>query len=525
MPKCSNCGTELEVGQKFCFECGAPAPQVKKCPSCQSEIPLKMKFCPECGYNFNGSASANGTTLGMGDKNVIAGDVNQNITNTTINNIVDDTKKVNNCQICGKHLTNDNGFTCPKCGNYVCADCYSLEHKCCKNCAPKKLAGEGSFTDERDGQIYRTVKIGNQVWFAENLRYKCDGSFVYDEDPSNLKKYGRLYTWNAAVSAAPKGWHVATKDDFDALESYILANSKNEPKVALKSNTDDWTEAEKGVDEYGFCGLPSGYYSCATDSDSVATYESKGELASFWTGTEDSEGSAYSRHLGLYYYSDNFCEDISYKDDALAVRLVQGADETFRSAPLSDYEKVMLEQAKTAFLAGDIDAAFSKISAAYESNSDNLKIYKWSIRIVRVLDFDGAYETATDETLAENVCDALVIQVENAVRNGDIGTAERLLNKCKEKWPCNPLVLWAEVMWAYAFFEKTGLREKLDDALKKIETKEFLFSDEYENGSLEYAKWYVAMKQNNPPPKIESDCWHKIAYPHICDVTVEESSK
>ncbi|SHK66702.1 BspA family leucine-rich repeat surface protein [Fibrobacter sp. UWB12] len=148
MNKCSNCGAELDVGAKFCMECGTPVPQVKKCAQCGTELPLKAKFCFGCGAPQDGSVSQT-TDISMGDKNVIAGDVvgqkvagdnvqNKIMGNAIYNTIQDDTKRVNSCHVCGKHLTNVNGHTCPCCGNVVCDEHFDAKTNLCLKCVEVK---------------------------------------------------------------------------------------------------------------------------------------------------------------------------------------------------------------------------------------------------------------------------------------------------------------------------------------------------------------------------------------------------
>ena len=145
MAVCSNCGVELEEGQKFCFECGTPVPQSKKCIKCGAELALKMKFCPECGTKQDGEPkTVNSDGFNMGNENVIAGDVighkeeTHVAGNATIIKHEDQTKQVKKCHVCGSIVPITQGFECPECGQFTCDDCYDEKHGVCTSCAEKK---------------------------------------------------------------------------------------------------------------------------------------------------------------------------------------------------------------------------------------------------------------------------------------------------------------------------------------------------------------------------------------------------
>lgn len=175
----------------------------------------------------------------------------------------------------------------------------------------------GSFTDPRDGQVYKTVKIGNQVWLAENLRYKCKGAYAFENNEANVEKYGRLYTWEAAKKCAPPGWHLPSEEEWNNLQGYVEANANAEAGTALKSRT-GWKKEDgipQGTDELGFCALPAGFRIDCGD------FIDLGENAYFCTSTENDSAGAYGRSLG--YNDEDFGELWGYGAPAYSVRLLR----------------------------------------------------------------------------------------------------------------------------------------------------------------------------------------------------------
>ena len=178
-------------------------------------------------------------------------------------------------------------------------------------------------TDSRDGHKYKTVKIGEQIWMAENLNYKTDSSFCYKDSASFCAKYGHLYTWAAATSACPEGWHLPSEDEWKTL--FRVVDKRTSIGTSLKSASGWRGRDYNGLDSFGFSALPAGKRRIEHISgresngrrftDRRIRYEEEGGVANFWGSTEakDSENrEAYIVCLGPKHESSGFFGDKEY---------------------------------------------------------------------------------------------------------------------------------------------------------------------------------------------------------------------
>lgn len=162
----------------------------------------------------------------------------------------------------------------------------------------------GEMTDERDGQVYKTVVIGSQTWFAENLNYQVLGSYCYDDNTDACAIFGRLYTWGTAKTACPEGWHLPSKDEY----STMYASASNSYSNILSAHY-------SGSNSSGFSLLYGGVRSTS------AVYSGLEGSAYLWTS---SMGSEKPYGIGPFVVGNNFYMAEYYSNSAgLAVRCLK----------------------------------------------------------------------------------------------------------------------------------------------------------------------------------------------------------
>ena len=205
---------------------------------------------------------------------------------------------------------------------------------------PDYSQDNGVFKDARDSKEYKWVKIGDQIWMAENLAYTGSGIHhitdgdqwesnldydawcYYDNEENYGNTYGVLYQWEAAKSACPSSWHLPTDEEWTQLENYLKENAYSYDGVignngiakSLATNS-GWSSSEisgaVGNSDFpnfrnktGFSALPGGIR-----NDNGSFYH-LGDVGFWWSATEVNISNAYDRIMyyveaPVYRYNDN----------------------------------------------------------------------------------------------------------------------------------------------------------------------------------------------------------------------------
>jgi uncharacterized protein (TIGR02145 family) len=170
----------------------------------------------------------------------------------------------------------------------------------------------GTFTDSRDGRVYKTVRIGRQVWLAENLAFDYAGSKCYDNDLANVAKYGRLYDWETAKKAMPPGWHLPSKEEWQGLVDFAGGDDVAGNRLKAASG---WNSGGNGTDDYSFSALPGG------DGLSYGVFLNAGYFGYWWSATEYDDSYAWYRYMS--YRDAGVARNYYDKTDLRSVRCVQ----------------------------------------------------------------------------------------------------------------------------------------------------------------------------------------------------------
>ncbi len=234
MSRCPKCGAEVESGMNFCLECGAKIPQDKECLACHARVPAGAKFCSSCAYDFMKSDSpAAGAAVGIGDKNVIAGDVNlSNTTNTTNYINQDETRRVVKCAACGKSIVITEAFSCVDCGEYVCEDHYDKAHRKCMACHEKQVEdAESRYRAKLDESLEDGIIDADEFGQLESLRKELGISSDRSMELTKQAKAARLARTSAKTVDTPL--MTVEKAQCERARQILFENGNAQEAVAL----------------------------------------------------------------------------------------------------------------------------------------------------------------------------------------------------------------------------------------------------------------------------------------------------
>jgi len=205
------------------------------------------------------------------------------------------------------------------------------------DCGAEESAWQCGDPLEYQGYDYETVQIGDQCWFAENLRaenYK-NGDFIpanldnsewtsttsgatvfYGDDVSNLQAYGHLYNWHAvddARSLCPNAWRIPSDGDWTVLTNFLGGSAT---AGAQMKTTYGWNGDDDGANSSGFSGLPGG------SRASNGNFYLVGSSGYWWSATPYGSSAWYRT---VSYNDDSVNRNFAYHRNGYSVRCVQDA--------------------------------------------------------------------------------------------------------------------------------------------------------------------------------------------------------
>ncbi len=205
-------------------------------------------------------------------------------------------------------------------------------------------ANSGTFTDKRDKHEYKWVKIGEQIWMAENLAYipyvcapdsQC-GIWVYDYEGegsygTNYQIYGCLYDWETAMEVCPEGWHLPSDEEWMELELFLGMDEREIDRWAcrgLKENiggklakvdNNYWSETFVRTNETGFTAFPGGERNIWY-SEGEFYFKSINSIATYWTDTRKDTQFAINRTIVNSGCIDRMLE---FKEAGFSIRCIR----------------------------------------------------------------------------------------------------------------------------------------------------------------------------------------------------------
>jgi len=181
-----------------------------------------------------------------------------------------------------------------------------------------EMSTSNSLPDNRDGKVYKTVQIGNQVWMAENLAYKAtSGCWSYEDNQENVSIYGYLYDWETAKNVCPSGWHLPTDVEWTELTNYLGGEGAAGSKLK-EQGIIHWLNPNEGTtNETNFTAIPGG------GRGAKGNYGKIRECGYWWTATTQGafQMSAFSREM---HFNDSHVTRAYFnKDNGVSVRCVK----------------------------------------------------------------------------------------------------------------------------------------------------------------------------------------------------------